>query len=186
MADQAPQTPTDRKLVWAPDMVRAGIAAEVMPQASQSLPQRLAQAARLALIFTWLPAFVVFAATTLAAPTVTNEASVAAAALWALLVAALIAGWAVVTELWRWRAGRPDEAAPETPTRPIALRLLLGSLPTAVFTSLVLALHGLSVGQIAVLAGLLVAVLHLLPLLVARLLTRRRQASPESSPDPVP
>ncbi|MFV2017761.1 hypothetical protein [Micromonospora sp. LOL_023] len=174
MADQAPRTPTDRRLVWAPDAVRAGIAAEVMPQASQSLPQRLARAARLALILTWLPAFVVFAATTLVAPGATDEASVAAAARWALQVAALIAGWAVVGEIWQWRAGRPDEAAPETPTRPVVVNLVLGALPTAVCASLVLALHGLSVGQFAVLAGLLVAVLHLLPPLVARMIMRSR------------
>ncbi|KUJ49069.1 MULTISPECIES: hypothetical protein [Micromonospora] len=158
-----PQPATN--LVWAPDDVRAGIEQQVQPQ--QSLPGRAARAATTAFIFVALPAFVVFTATTLVAPSVTDDAGVGRVALWAGQVAVLIAIGAAVGAL------RTPADQPEPPTTwSIVRRLGWHLLSTGACTALVLVLHGLAVGQILTLALLLVGVLHLVPLIVARLLSR--------------
>ncbi|WP_146017484.1 hypothetical protein [Verrucosispora sp. ts21] len=152
-------------LVWAPDDVRVGIEQQVQPQ--QSLPGRAGRAATTAFIFVALPAFVVFTATTLVAPSVTDDAGVGRVALWAGQVAVLLAIGAAVSAL-RTRADRPE---PPT-TWSIVRRLGWHLLSTGACTALVLALHGLAVGQILTLALLLGGVLHVVPLVVARLLSR--------------
>ncbi|MFC0528980.1 hypothetical protein, partial [Phytohabitans kaempferiae] len=65
---------TGRKLVWASSEVTARIEQQVRPQVS--LPKTLALAATYAFVFTWVPTAIVFGATTILAPSVTNEASV--------------------------------------------------------------------------------------------------------------
>ncbi|MFV2008668.1 MULTISPECIES: hypothetical protein [unclassified Micromonospora] len=81
---------------------------------------------------------------------------------------------AVVTTLVRRRA-TPAEQGGDTPPSQILLRAVRGALFTVVCAALVLAWQGLSVGQIAVLAGTIAALLHLAPMFIARLLLRRRQ-----------
>ncbi|GIJ80188.1 hypothetical protein SAMN05443287_102689 [Micromonospora phaseoli] len=169
------------KLRWASAEVIAGIEQQVQPQVS--LPSRIGQAAVAAVVFTWPPAFVVFAAATVAVPAVTNDASVGTTALWALKFAILIAITAMVTPLRR-RSGRPataDATKPyvaelDPPAHRTMLRLVIHALVSGAGAWLVLALQGLSVSQIAPLTVLLVVVLHLLPLIVARLLQRRRRS----------
>ncbi|MFV2083503.1 hypothetical protein [Micromonospora sp. LOL_021] len=179
-----PPSGPDRRLVWASDEVRVGIAEQVLPlRDRQARPATAVRAAVFVYVFTWPPAFVVFAVTTAAAPTSTNHASVATTAVWALQFATLIAVWAVVGALTSRRATAPDGADDAPPARRVLLRASGGALVTAGGAALVLALHGLSIGQLAVPAGMLVVVLHLLPVLVARLLRRRRRDRADT-PDP--
>ncbi|ROO52081.1 hypothetical protein EDC02_6980 [Micromonospora sp. Llam0] len=170
--------------MWASDEVRVGIAEQVLPlRDRQTRPATAVRAAVFVYAFTWLPAFVVFAVATTAAPASTNHASVAATAVWALQFATLIAVWAVVGALTSRQATATDGADGNPPTRRVLLRASGGALVTAGCAALVLALHGLSIGQLAVPVGLLVVVLHLLPALVARLLLRRRRRGPADAHD---
>ncbi|MDG4798781.1 hypothetical protein [Micromonospora sp. WMMD1082] len=180
MSRPTPEPGSARKLVWAPDDVIARLGEEVQPQAS--LPRRLGQAAITAFVFTWPPAFLVFAASTIAAPSTTNGASVGTTARWAVQFSVLIAITAVAAALWR--TARPDAAEPST--RGVTLRVATQLLLTGGCAWLVLALHGLSVGQIAALTVALLVVLHLLPMVVARLLRRRRTRRRAGPPDPAP
>ncbi|MDG4786671.1 hypothetical protein O7626_12130 [Micromonospora sp. WMMD1102] len=189
-----PPPPDDRpvrKLVWASDELLARIGQQVQPRTS--LPRRVAQAATTAVLFSWPPAFVVFAVSTVAAPSLTNGASVGRAAFWALQFAILVAVTAAVTTLVRRsetaEAAPPGPTASETPETPnrdvsrVSPRIALYVLVTAVCASSVLALHGLSVSQTAILTIGLVVVLHLLPAVVARLLRRSRsRRRAQSSP----
>ncbi|WP_341720148.1 hypothetical protein QQG74_10745 [Micromonospora sp. FIMYZ51] len=173
MSQPTPDQPPARKLVWAPDEIRVNLEQQVEPQ--DSLGQRVARVGILAFLFTGLPAFVVFAATTVVAPSVTDGAGIGTTARWAVQVAGLIAIAAMVTSRPP-KATAPDPAAPDAPgsTRRITLRLVRHVLVTGGCAVLILALEGLAVGQIATLALLLVGVLHVLPLAVARLLVRRQ------------
>ncbi|WP_203857594.1 hypothetical protein [Plantactinospora mayteni] len=152
-----------------------------------SLQRMVAAAATTAFVFTWPPAFVVFAVATIVAPSVTDEASVGLTAFWALLFAILIAITAVVQVLTRRRTATPEAADEDVSPRRIPLRMAINALVTGACAWLVLATQGLSTSQIAVLAVVLVVVVHLLPMIVARLLgrlSRRRRAS-SSDPDAV-
>ncbi|WBB96472.1 MULTISPECIES: hypothetical protein [unclassified Solwaraspora] len=181
----APPSGPDRKLVWASDEVRVSIAEQVLPlRDRQSRPAAAVRAAVFVYAFTWLPAFVVFAVATTAAPAYTNHASVAATAVWALQFTTLIAVWAVVGAVTSRRATAADGAYEAPPARRVLVRASGGALVTAGCAALVLALHGLSIGQLAVPVGVLVVVLHLVPALVARLLLRRRRRGAADAPDP--
>jgi hypothetical protein len=187
MSSPAPPTPSGRKLVWAPPELRAGIAQQIEPQqAAQRRRAVVVQAVVMAYFFTWLPAFTVFAVTTVVAPSVTNGAGVGPVAFWALQFSTLIAISAVVSAL-RLSATTMTEKAEETGRRTPAgrslLRLAGQLLITGGCAAAVLALQGLSIWQIAVLASMLTAVLHLLPPIVARMLLRRRR---RGKADPAP
>ncbi|WP_433532369.1 hypothetical protein ACQPYA_10205 [Micromonospora sp. CA-263727] len=180
MSRPTPDARSSGKLTWASDDLRAHLAQQVQPQVSMA--RRLALTAIPALVFTGLPAFVLFAVTTVVAPSATDGASVGTAAWWALQFAVLMAVTAMVTALRR----RADEAELDESTRSTSLRVALNALLTGACGALVLALHGLSTAQIAPLAVALVVLLHLLPLMLARRLRRRRerrQAGP-SAPTP--
>ena len=109
-----PEARPARKLVWASDAVISKIGQRVQPQVSP--PRKITQVATGALVLTWLPAFIVFAVTTIVAPPLTNEAGVGTAAFWALQFAMLIAIAAVVTTVSRRTAKRnpaeTDNSAP--------------------------------------------------------------------------
>lgn len=171
MSRPTPEPPPARRLVWASEEVTTRLERQVRPRVSR--PRRIVQAAITAFVFAWLPAFVVFAATTIVAPSATDGAGVGATAFWALQFATLIAVTAMVAALRP--TAEPDPAETAGPRRGTLRRLAVHALVTAACAWLVLALQGLSTGQIAVLAVGLVAVLHLLPLLAARLLQRRRR-----------
>ncbi|MGC5030655.1 hypothetical protein [Micromonospora sp. DT229] len=166
MSASGREQPVTTNLIWAPDEVRLDIGKRVQPQ--QGPPRRVLGAAMTAFVFVGLPAFVIFTATTLLAPSVTNEASVGRVALWAGQVALLVAIGAAIGA-WRTREDKPQ---PPSTTWSIVRRLGWHLLSTGACAALVLALDGLAVGQILTLALLLAGVLHLLPLAVARLLTR--------------
>jgi len=183
MSRPTPDPGPAHKLVWAPDDVMTRLKQQVQPQVS--LPRRMTQAATTAVVFTWPPAFIVFAATTIAAPSVTDDAGVGRTAFWALQFAALIAITAMVTTLRR-HAPKPEAADTDTSTPGILLRVAVDVLVTGACAWLVLALQGLSTSQIASLTVVLVVVLHLLPVLVARLLLRGRRRRQASQADPVP
>lgn len=190
MSSPAPSTPPDRKLVWAPAEVRAGIALQIEPQqAAQRRRALVVQAVVLAYVFTWLPAFLVFGVTTAVAPSVTNKAGIGLAAFWALQFATLIAISAVVSALIRARRGSTEQT--DETDRPLwtgrtLLRLAGQMLITGGYAAVVLALQGLAIWQIVVLAGALTALLHLLPPVVARLWQRRRQRDTVGAVDPAP
>ncbi|MGN9907850.1 hypothetical protein ACTMTJ_09885 [Phytohabitans sp. LJ34] len=171
MSQPTPDAGADRPLVWAPEEVRVRIEQQVEP--GVSLPRRVILTAVSAFVLTWPLAFLVFMVTTLALPSVTNDASVGTVARWALWFAALLTVAAVVAAL-RQRAGRADEEA-EPSTRETVVRIAIYALFTGVCAGVVLAPHGLSLGQIAVLTVMLIVVLHLMPVLAARLLHRRLQ-----------
>ncbi|KXK62304.1 hypothetical protein AWW66_09205 [Micromonospora rosaria] len=160
--------------MWASDEVIARIGDQVQPEVG--LPRRMAAAATATVVFTWLPTFLVFAATTLAAPSVTNGAGVGTTAFWAVQVAVLLALAAMVGTLWRRDTG-PDPAERVPPIGRALLRVAVHTLRTGACAGLVLAVQGLSVGQIATLTVALVVVLHLLPLVVARALHARRRGA---------
>ncbi|MBE1490689.1 hypothetical protein [Plantactinospora soyae] len=183
MSHPTPDTRSARKLVWASDEVIGRIAQQVQPEVS--LPRRTVLAATTAFVFTWPPAFIVFAATTIAAPSVTDDASLGTAALWALQFAILIAIGAAVTTLGRG-AAKLDTAGSDMPTGGILRRVVTHVLLTCLSACLVLAPQGLSVSQIALLTVVLLVVLHLLPVIVARLLQRLRRHRQASLSDPVP
>ncbi|GIG92172.1 hypothetical protein Pen02_71080 [Plantactinospora endophytica] len=166
--------------MWASNEVLARIGEQVQPQVS--LSRKIALAATTAFVFTWVPAFLALAITTLAVPSATDEAGVGTTAFWALQLAVLIAITAVVST-WR-RNAEPDAAGAETPGRPAPLRIAIHVLVTGTCAALVLAAQGLSTGQIASLTIVLVAVLHLLPVILARLLRRGRRRSPAPAADP--
>ncbi|MEE6263147.1 hypothetical protein [Plantactinospora sonchi] len=171
MSRPTPETRRPRTLVWAPAGVMSRIQQQVQPRVS--LPRRIALAATTAFLFTWPPAFVVFAVTTVAVPSTTNGASVGTAAVWALQFALLIAITAAVTTLARRDSGVDTTTGGSHPsTRRTALRVVMHVLLTGACAALVLAPQGLSVSQLAVLTVALVVVLHLLPVIVARLLQR--------------
>jgi hypothetical protein len=183
MSHPTPDTGPARKLVWAPEGVMTRIGQQVQPQVS--LRKRIALTATVAVALTWPPAFLVFAATSIVAPSVTNDAGVGRTALWALQFAVLVALSPIVTTLRR-RAGKPEAADPDTSTRGTVRRVAANVLLTGACAWLVLALQGLSTSQIASLTVLLTVVLHLLPMLVARLLRRRRGPGRASLSDPAP
>ncbi|MEO3925074.1 hypothetical protein ABGB07_14580 [Micromonosporaceae bacterium B7E4] len=183
MSRPTPDTRSPRKLVWASDEVMTRIGQQVQPQVS--LPRRMALTATYAFVFTWIPAFVVFAIATVAAPSATSGASVGRTAFWALQFGILMAVAATVTNLRR-RAAKPDTAGTDTSTRGIVLRLAINALVTGACAWLVLATQGLSAGQTASLAAGVIVVLHLLPMVVARLLHGLRSRRQASSADPVP
>ncbi|MEN3614140.1 hypothetical protein AAH979_31885 [Plantactinospora sp. ZYX-F-223] len=171
------------KLVWASDEVIARIGQQVQPQVS--LPRTIRLAATTAVVFSWFPAFVVFAVTTATAPSVTNGASVGRTAFWSLQFAILMAIAAIVATLRR-RAAKPEATGTGSSAHGTALRVAIHALLTVACAWLVLALQGLSISQIATLAAMLVVVLHLLPMIVARLLQRLRRRRQASSSTPVP
>ncbi|MFK3978903.1 hypothetical protein ACI2K4_00855 [Micromonospora sp. NPDC050397] len=174
MSHPTPDSPPTRRLVWAPDAVVSRIERDVQPRIS--LPRSMTLAATFALVFTWPPTFVVFAATTLVAPSATDGASIGRTALWALQLAILIAVVAALPAVWQ-RAGKPEAAAPDDVSiRGTMLRVAVNALRTGGCASVVLALQGLSVDRIALLAVVLAVVLHLLPVLVARLVRGLRGA----------
>jgi|GEM_PF-1876854 len=174
MSQPTPETRPDRQLVFASDEVMGRIAQQVQPQIQQPAAAELVRVTLFAYVFSGLPAFVVLAVATAVAPSATSGASVAATALWALQFATLIAISAVVTTLVRGPA-TPAEQGADTPPSRVLLRAVRGGLLTIACAALVLAWQGLSVGQIAVLAGMIAALLHLAPMFIARLLLRRRQ-----------
>ncbi|MEV2238254.1 hypothetical protein [Micromonospora sp. NPDC049891] len=169
MSHPAPGTGSEGKLVWASEEVIARIGQEVNPQ--PSLSNRIALAVPTAFVLAWPAAFLGLAVTTLIAPSATDDASVWRVAFWALQFAGLTALAAAVSAALR-RSAEP-EVAPSP--RRIALRVAGHALVTVVCAGLVLTLAGLSGGQIATLAAVLVVVLHLLPMTVARLLFRLRR-----------
>ncbi|WP_347654809.1 hypothetical protein [Plantactinospora sp. B5E13] len=144
-------------------------------------PRKMVLAATTAIVFVWPAAFVAFAATTVAAPSVTDGAGVGRAAFWALQVAVLIAIVAAATTLRRHTA-EPDPAGGGPPTRVRPLRVVGHLLVSTVTAALVLAPQGLSAAQIALLTVVLLVVLHLLPMVVARLLLRRRRGRRPADP----
>ncbi|MEV6692262.1 hypothetical protein AB0M35_12430 [Micromonospora sp. NPDC051196] len=166
MPASQPGRPAVTNLVWASEDVLTSVEQQVQPQPSR--PRRAARAAATAFVFVALPAFVVFAVTTLVAPSVTDGAGVGGVALWAVQVALLVAIGAAVSAL------RPgvDKPEPDASTWSVVRRLGWHVLSTGACAALVLALQGLGVGQILTLVLLLVGVLHLLPLAVARLLSK--------------
>ncbi|MEV4756642.1 hypothetical protein AB0J86_16215 [Micromonospora sp. NPDC049559] len=182
MSSSTPGVDSARRLVWASDEVIARIEQEVRPQVS--LPRMIALAATSAFVFTWLPAFVVFAATTIVAPSLTNEASVGTAAFWALQVSMLVAITAAVTTVRR-RAAKLGGAGTDASTQGTLLRVAIHILLTGACAWLVLALQGLSISQIASLTAVLVVVLHLVPVIGARLLRGIRGRRGPSLSDPV-
>ncbi|MFY1635762.1 hypothetical protein ACN27F_21220 [Solwaraspora sp. WMMB335] len=184
MSSPMPEQRSDRGLVWASDEVMAGIAQQIQPQMRQPTRNVVTRTAMLAFVVTWPAAFIVFAVATLVVPSVTDGASVAAAAFWALQVATLIAISTIVTALAGQRAARPGPADGAPSTGRAVLRGVGHALLTGACAGLVLALQGLSAGQIAALTGALVAVLHLLPLVATRLLLRSRQRRRAGSPAP--
>ncbi|BCJ57474.1 hypothetical protein [Micromonospora endophytica] len=171
MTHPAPETPPAGKLVWASEDVLSQLGEQVQPQLGRG--QRVARAAILAFFFTVLPAFAVFAVSTVAAPSVTDGAGVGTVALWAVQFAVLVSLTAIVTALRSDGTERAADIAQPSGLR-VTLRLVWHALVTAGCAWLVLAVQGLAVGQVAVLVLLLVAVLHLLPLIAARLLARRQ------------
>ncbi|WFE23211.1 hypothetical protein O7621_07870 [Solwaraspora sp. WMMD937] len=175
MSQPTPDTRPDRQLVFASDEVMGRIAQQVQPQIQQPAAAELVRVTLFAYVFSWLPAFVVLAVATAVAPSATSGASVAATALWALQFATLIAISTVVTTLVQRRATPAERAGADTPPSRVLLRAVRGALFTVACAALVLAWQGLSVGQIAVLAGMIAALLHLAPMFIARLLLRRRQ-----------
>ncbi|WP_326557394.1 hypothetical protein [Micromonospora sp. NBC_01796] len=177
-----PEARPARKLVWASDAVVSQIGQRVQPQVS--LPTKITQVATGALVLTWLPAFIVFAVTTIVAPPLTNEAGVGTAAFWALQFAMLIAIAAVVTTVRR-RTAKRNPAETDTSARGTLLRVAISALLTSASACLVLALQGLSISQIASLTVELIVVLHLMPIIVARLLQRLLRRRRASSSDPV-
>jgi hypothetical protein len=182
MSSSTPGAGSARKLVRASDDVIARIEQQVRPQVI--LPRRIALAATSAFVFTWLPAFIVFAATTIAAPSLTNEASVGTAARWALQFSMLVAITAVVTTVRR-RAAKLDGAGTDASTQGTLLRVAIHVLLTGACAWLVLALQGLTISQIAPPTVVLIVVLHLVPVIVARLLQRLRRRRRSSLSDPV-
>ncbi|GAB3845001.1 hypothetical protein GCM10029963_22670 [Micromonospora andamanensis] len=169
MSHPAPETGSDRGLVWASEEVTDRIAQEVSPQ--PGLSNRIALAVPTAFVLAWPPAFLGLALTTLVAPSATDDASVWRVAFWALQFAGLTALAAAVSAALRRSAEPEVDSSP----RRIALRIAGHALVTVACAGLVLALAGLSAGQIATLAAVLVVVLHLLPMTVARLLFRFRR-----------
>jgi len=182
VSNSAPGAGSARKPVWAPDVVLARVEQQVRPQVS--LPKRIALTATSAFVFTWLPAFIVFAATTIAAPSLTNEAGIGTAAFWALQFSLLVVVTAVVTTVRR-RAATLDGAGTDASTRGTLLRVAIHVLVTGACAWLVLALQGLSVSQIASLTVVLVVMLRVVPVIVARLLQRLRRRRRSSLSDPV-
>jgi hypothetical protein len=167
----APAAGAGRPLVWAPDEVRFHIEQQVVPPVSRL--RRVLLTAIPAFVLTWPLTFLVFVVATLAAPSVTGGASVGTVALWALWFAALFA----IAALRLDATGTGEEAEPSR--RATVRRLAIHALFTGLCAALVLTLYGLSPGQVAVLAVAIIVVLHVLPVLVARLLgrrLRRRQA----------
>ncbi|WP_460916381.1 hypothetical protein [Plantactinospora veratri] len=175
MTGPTPEARSNSKLVRASDEVIARIEQQILPKVSPT--RRATLAATYALVLTWPPAFVAFAVTSVVAPSVTNGAGVGRNALWALQFAVLIAISAMLGTLRR-RGAEREVAAPDDSPRRIPLRLAMHSLLTAGCAGVVLAPQGLSVGQIAWLTVVLVVVLHVLPLIGARLLHRARRAGP--------
>ncbi|WBB77257.1 hypothetical protein O7606_13190 [Micromonospora sp. WMMD882] len=176
MSQPTSETRPAGNLVWAPADVIAGLEQQVQPQVSPV--GRSVRAALTAFVFTGLPAFVVFAVSTVVAPSVTSGAGIGRTALWAALFAALVAITAAVPAL-RSRADGPDSSGADPSGWRVALRLAFHALVTGGCAALALATQGLSVGQVAPLAGTLVVVLHVLPLTAARLL--RHPDSPRRS-----
>lgn len=179
MAGPSPETRPTGKLVWASAEVRNRLSRQVQPQVSR--PRQMVLAATTAVVFVWPAAFVAFAATTVAVPSMTNGAGVGRAAFWALQVAVLIAIVAAVKTRWR-HAAESDPTGEDPPTRVRPLHVVGNLLVTTVSVALVLAPQGLSATQIAVLAVALLVVLHLLPTVVARLLLRRRRGHRPADP----
>ncbi|RIV39733.1 hypothetical protein D2L64_07980 [Micromonospora radicis] len=155
--------------MWASADVLADLGQQVQPQPSRR--RRAAVAGPAAFVFTWVPTVLVFVATTLTVPAVTDAASAGTVMIWAAQVAALIAVVAAVTTLRSRDVGADAETDPGAAR--VALRVGLHALVTAGAAGLVLALQGLSAGQVATLAVLLVVVLQVLPTAVVRLLRRR-------------
>ncbi|MFY1697465.1 MULTISPECIES: hypothetical protein [unclassified Solwaraspora] len=184
MSSPASDRRPDRQLVWAPAEVLTGIAGQIEPlQARERLRTTIIRSVLLAYVFTWPPAFGVLAAATVAAPTLTDAASVGATAGWALQIATLIALWAAVSALMSHRRAATESADPEVLSRSrLLLRLAGNAARTGALAAVVLALAGLAPGQVAALAGAVAVVLHLLPMLAFRLLTRGRRADPVGEP----
>jgi hypothetical protein len=175
MSQPTDEIHTTRKLVWAPDGVLTRIQQQVQPKVS--LPRNATTAATAAFVFTWPPTFILFTAATLAAPSVTGEASVVRVAFWALQFAILIAVGAAVATVVRALRQRADAADGNTSIWGTLGRVAAQAVLTGVFAWAVLALQGLSIGRIVSLAVMLIVVLNVLPVIVARLLHRRREAS---------
>ncbi|WFE25251.1 hypothetical protein O7623_17760 [Solwaraspora sp. WMMD791] len=184
MSSPASDRRPDRQLVWAPAEVLTGIAQQVEPLPTREpLRIMIIRGVLLAYVFTWPPAFGVLAVATVVAPPLTEAASVGATAGWALQIATLIALWAVVSALMSHRRAATESADPEALSRSrLLLRLAGNAARTGALAAVVLALAGLAPGQIAALAGAVAVVLHLLPMLVFRLLTRGRRADPVGEP----
>ncbi|WP_422770096.1 hypothetical protein ACN28C_25675 [Plantactinospora sp. WMMC1484] len=171
MSHPSPDTGSPRKLVWASDQVITQIRRQVQPRIS--LPRKLAVAGLAPLVLTWVPAFAVFAAMTVAVPSTTDGAGVGRTAFWAVQFAVLHAIASVLTALWQ-HATSGDTADAEGADSSSPFQIAGYLLLTVVFAGAVLALQGLAINQIVWLTAVLLVVLHLLPVLVARLLGRRR------------
>ncbi|WP_433389298.1 hypothetical protein [Micromonospora sp. KLBMP9576] len=171
MSDPAPHTRSARQPEWASDDATGGSTQEVQPPPSLPDPNPFTTAVR-AFLLTWPPTLVVLVAATVAVPSATDDAGPGAAAMWALDFALLIAIAASVSTL-RHRDRKPGA---DGTARPIQ-RVLLRVAAQVVCAWLVLALHGLSVSQIASLVVALIVVLNLLHVTAARLLHRRRGRS---------
>ncbi|WP_369937601.1 hypothetical protein [Plantactinospora sp. BB1] len=183
MSRPTPEGRSTGKLVRASDEVIARIEQQVLPKVSPT--RRVTLTGTYAFVLTWPPVFVAFAVTTIVVPSLTDGAGVGRTALWALQFAVLIAISAMLGTLRRSAAER-EAADPDDTARKIALRLALHALLTAACAGLVLAPQGLSVGQIASLTAVLVVVLHLLPLVGARLLRRSGRGRQAGRSEPTP
>lgn len=166
-------------LVWASDQVRADIEKQVRP--GLSVPRLAVRAAVSCFVVTGPLAWLVFVVITLAAPAVTDDAGIGAVGLWALWFAALLTVLTLVVSLRQLSAKADDDTA-EPPSRwSMVRRLGMSMLPTGACAAVVLAFAGLAVGQIAVLTGALIVVLHLVPALVAQLPARRSRRRRDSA-----
>ncbi|MEH0971965.1 hypothetical protein V6U77_12615 [Micromonospora sp. CPCC 205546] len=170
MSDPVPDTRSARQLVRASDDVIGGIAQQVQPPPSLPNPDRNPiTTAAWAFLFTWPPTLVVLVAATVAVPSETNDAGVGTAAIWALDIALLIAIAASISTIWQHDPKPGPDGTPQ-PIQRVLLRVAAQALLTGACAWLVLALHGLTTGQIALLVVALIVVLNLLPVIAARLL----------------
>ncbi|GGM17966.1 hypothetical protein [Micromonospora yangpuensis] len=166
MSQPAPDSPSPRKLVWAPEAVRVQV-----EEPPVGVARLMTMAVTTAMVLSWPPIFLVLAGATLVAPAVTDRAGIGATAGWAAQIAVLVAVGTMITAVVR--RGRVSEGPDgDTSLRTTALRVALHSVVTGGCAALVLAWHGLGVGQVLVLVAVIVTVVHVLPVVVARVAGR--------------
>lgn len=171
-----------RGIVWAPDSVRASLEEPVRPRIG---PAGVLLMVVVGGVFTWVPAFAVFALAGAVAPAVTGGAGIGEVALWALLFTVLTGIVEGVTALLgklrdRHRAREAAQDTEDGPVWLIVLRVARRTAQTAVIAGLVLAPQGLGAAQVAWLACGLGVLINVVPVAAANLLHRRRSPAPTS------